>query len=140
MNDLYEADRYAWTKAQADALRRRASNEIDWDHVAEEIAGLGTSREDEIESRLENLLLHLLKWKHQPAMQGGSWLASIREARYRIGRVIKKNPSLKNYSGEYLMEAYAQGRELAIDETGLRDFPEACPWTIEQILDAEFLP
>ncbi len=30
----------------------------------------------------------------------------------------------------------------AVDETGLPlvTFPEACPWTVEQVLDEDFLP
>ena len=62
----YESDLYEWTKAQADALRRRASNELDWGNLAEEIESLGSSNLDQIESRLENLILHLLKWRYQP--------------------------------------------------------------------------
>ena len=37
MSDLYGADIVAWAEQQADALRRRAANEIDWENVAEEI-------------------------------------------------------------------------------------------------------
>ena len=33
----YDTDLYEWTKEQADALRRRAANELDWDNLAEEI-------------------------------------------------------------------------------------------------------
>ena len=33
----YELDVNEWTKEQADALRRRAPNELDWDNLAEEI-------------------------------------------------------------------------------------------------------
>ena len=36
----YESDLYEWTKEQADALRRRASNALDWDNLAEEIESL----------------------------------------------------------------------------------------------------
>jgi glycosyltransferase involved in cell wall biosynthesis len=43
MNDLYEADIAAWAEQQADALRRRAANEIDWENVAEEIESLARS-------------------------------------------------------------------------------------------------
>ena len=32
----YEADLYEWTNEQADALRRRATNEIDFENLAEE--------------------------------------------------------------------------------------------------------
>ena len=45
----YESDLYEWTKAQADALRRRASNELDWDNLAEEIETLGRSNRHQIE-------------------------------------------------------------------------------------------
>ncbi len=136
----YESDLYAWTKEQADALRRRAANTLDWDNLAEEIESLGTSNLDQIESRLENLILHLLKWKYQPELQCGSWRGSILEARHRIARLIKKNPSLSAYSGEYLPEAYPVQRRRALAETGLLRLPETCPWTIDEILSDDFLP
>ena len=136
----YESDLYEWTKEQADALRRRASNALDWDNLAEEIESLGNSNIDQIESRLENLILHLLKWKYQPECRRGSWRGSIFEARRRIARVIKKNPSLQSYPAEYLPEAYPVSRERALLETGLYRLPDACPWTIEQVLADDFLP
>ena len=37
MSDLYDADIAAWAEQQANALRRRAANEVDWENVAEEI-------------------------------------------------------------------------------------------------------
>jgi hypothetical protein len=61
--NAYETDLYEWTRTQADALRRRAANEIDWDNVAEEIESLGRNDRRQIEHRLENLILHLIKWK-----------------------------------------------------------------------------
>ena len=73
----YESDLYEWTREQADALRRRASNALDWGNLAEEIESLGNSNIDQIEFRLEDLILHLLKWKYQPELQCGSWRGSI---------------------------------------------------------------
>ncbi len=32
MTDLYEKDTYTWAMQQADALRRRSANEIDWEN------------------------------------------------------------------------------------------------------------
>jgi hypothetical protein len=40
-------------------------HEIDWDNVAEEIESLGRSQRREIRSRLEVILLHLLKLAYQ---------------------------------------------------------------------------
>ena len=62
----YQSDLYEGTKEQAEALRRRASNELDWDNLAEEIESLGTSQRSEIRARLKVLLAHLLKWRCQP--------------------------------------------------------------------------
>ena len=134
----YESDLYEWTKEQADALRRRASNSLDWDNLAEEIESLGTSQRSEIRSRLKVLLVRLLKWKYQPEWRCGSWRGSIREARDQIDDVLEDNPSLRDYPAECLPKAYGRARMKALDESGLLHFPEACPWTIDEILSGEF--
>ncbi len=35
MNKLYDQDFVAWTRDQADALRRRSGNELDWENLLE---------------------------------------------------------------------------------------------------------
>jgi hypothetical protein len=136
----YETDLHDWALAQADALRRRATNELDFDNLAEEIDDLVRSSEHEIESRLENLLLHLLKWRYQPMLQCGSWRSSIIEARFCIARVLKKNSSLRGYPSAVVADLYPTAKVRAIAETGRDDFPAECPFTIEQIQDEDFLP
>ena len=136
----YETDLYEWTSAQADALRRRASNELDWDNLAEEIETLGRSERREIASRLKNLLLHLLKWRYQPERQCGSWRGSIVEAREELEAVLADNPSLRSLPAERLPSVYASARRKALDETGLLRLPDDCPWTVEEVLSADFFP
>jgi len=136
----YQSDLYEWTREQADALRRRASNMLDWDNLAGEIESLGASQRSEIRSRLKILLVHLLKWKCQPEGRCGSWRGSIREAREQIEDVLGDNPSLRTYPAECLAKAYGRARLRALDETGLLRLPEACPWTIDDILADDFLP
>ena len=58
MSDLYEDDILLWSEHQAEALRRRAANEIDWENVAEEIAAVGRSERNAVESHLVQALLH----------------------------------------------------------------------------------
>jgi hypothetical protein len=145
MNALYESDLALWAKEQAELLRRHASNEhasneIDWKNVAEEIEAVGRSERREIKSRLEVLLIHLLKWRYQPELRSHGWVGSIREARHQLEIVLKDNPSLLSLPGDYLPEAHAYARIKALEETGLRNLPDACPWAIEEILVAKFLP
>ena len=43
MNDLYDEDIVTWSEQQAELLRRRSANALDWDHLAEEIEDVGRS-------------------------------------------------------------------------------------------------
>jgi hypothetical protein len=136
----YETDLYEWTKEQADALRRRASNALDWDNLAEEIESLGKSERRQIRSRLEVLIVDLLKWRYQPEWRCGGWRGSIQEARDRIEDLLADSPSLRPYPAECLPKAFAYASRKTLGETGLLYLPEACPWTIDQILSDDFLP
>ena len=136
----YEHDLYAWTQTQGAALRRRAANEIDWDNLAEEIETSGRSDRREIRSRLEVLLIHLLKWRFQPELRCGSRQASIEEARHRIAILIADSPSLAGYPAECLPAAYPYARARALRETGALNLPDACPWTAALVLDDGWAP
>jgi hypothetical protein len=140
MTDGYETDFHRWAETQAGLLRTRSANELDWDNLAEEIADVGRSEEREVESRLAIACEHLLRWEYQPEHRSRSWRSSVVQARTRIARVIRRNPSLKSYPATVLADAYQDGRDVAEAETGLLNLPEACPWTVEQVIDRDFWP
>jgi len=102
----YDADFYQWTIEQAGALKRRAVDELDYDNLAQEIEALSRTEKREIRSRLEVLLIHLLKWRYQPEKQSVSWRAFIAEARQRIEDVLSDNPSLRAFPADALASAY----------------------------------
>jgi hypothetical protein len=68
---LYEDDFYAWTRDQARALRRLATSRpnlaLDFPHLIEEAADLGTSRRDAVRSRLRRIIERCLKLEYAPA-------------------------------------------------------------------------
>jgi hypothetical protein len=136
----YETDLHEWTVTQAAALRARAANEIDWANIADEIESMGRRERRELGSRLEVLLVHLIKWRHQPELRCGSWRGSIDEARSQIEDILEDSPSLHGVPEASLVKAWHRACTKTIRETGLMHIPEACPWTIAQILDREFLP
>jgi predicted YcjX-like family ATPase len=139
---LYERDFHAWSQEQAEKLRARAHDDIDWENVAEEIDSLGRSDRREISHRLGVLLLHLLKWHLQPPKRKPGWLSTIREQRHRIAGLIEESPSLKAYPGRQVRREYGFARQKAIDETGLpeSEFPVSCPYTIANALDDAYFP
>jgi Domain of unknown function DUF29 len=140
MADLYDTDIAAWAEHQADALRRRAANEIDWENVAEEIEDVARRDRDRIYGALVTAIAHLLKWQFQPDMRSGAWRAAVVRARDRIAKLVKDSPSVQNYPAAVLAEAYQPAKRVAEAETGVGGLPEVCPWTIDQVLDHSFWP
>jgi len=136
----YEHDFYAWTQAQSQLLRSGQLQLIDIHNLAEEIEDMGRAEKRELESRLEVLLMHLLKWQFQPTKRSRSWQLTIKEQRLRLQRHLKQNPSLKAAIADVVVDAYQLATISAEKETGLDVFPNTCPYTSEQVLLDEFLP
>lgn len=64
-DDLYDRDILEWSRRQAERLRRVARgervNDVDWEHVVEEIEDVGKSEVASVRSLLRRALVHLLK-------------------------------------------------------------------------------
>jgi len=138
----YDRDFYAWANEQAALLRAGKLAQADLEHIAEEIESMGKTEKRELISRLTVLLLHLLKWRFQPAKRVAGWDASIRVQRNRLADHLGDNPSLKPLLPNALSAAYRDAALEAVAETALpaSTFPETCPWSSEQVLDAGFWP
>jgi Domain of unknown function DUF29 len=138
-SELYETDYYLWIQETIEKLRHQNYSQVDWTNLLDEIEDMGKRERLSLESNLVVVLLHLLKWKHQPQNRSGSWKGSIREHRRRILKAIKISPSLKAYPSEILAECYEEAVLQASDETGLpiEAFPRECPDSIDQILEAD---
>lgn len=135
----YAEDFAAWAYDQARLLRAGDFAALDLENLAEEIESLAGRERREIRSRLGVLLQHLLKWKFQPDKQSRGWSNTIRTQRRDLIEVLDDNPSLRGELQAFLPKAYARGRQDALEETGLYRLPDACPWTIEQVMSLDFL-
>jgi hypothetical protein len=78
---LYETDYVAWLEEQVGHLRPGRLSALDVPNVAEELEGLMRNERRELESRLEVLILHFLKWDHQPDQRANRWRATVEEQR-----------------------------------------------------------
>jgi hypothetical protein len=141
-NDLYEIDFFAWTQEQSRLLRERRWEDLDLENLIDEVGSVGRSEKKEIYSRLKVLMAHLLNWKYQPGARSAAWSGTIREQRSRLAMVLEDSPSLSGQPAAVIENAYLAARLLAAKETGIDFtlFPEDCPFTVEQVLDEEFLP
>ena len=143
-SELYEHDFYTWTQTTAALIRAGKWTDIDPESLAEEIESLGKSQQRELASRLDVLLMHLLKWRYQPERRrtGHSWRSTIRTQRRELRRLLAQNPGLQPLVDPTIADSYAEACLDAADETGLplTTLPPVCPWTLAQILDADFFP
>lgn len=144
---LYGEDFLAWSVDQAEALRaaaRTGSNQkLDWENLAEEIEGLGTSQKLTLRSQMRRIVHHLLKLSFSPAVEPRrGWAESIDDARSEIEDLLETSPSLKNEASIGLEYALRQGTRKAIRDlekhgeldSATRTRIHAATYTTEQIL------
>jgi hypothetical protein len=146
----YDQNFHQWIEHHIALIREGRFNEIDTDHLIEELEDMARRDRDELVSRLVVLIAHLLKWQFQldqlsdrwKEFDGRSWRRSIIEQRHEILRQLRNKPSLKSYLPDAIIEAYPDALESAIEETNLPEstFPQTCPYLLEQLVDKKFYP
>jgi hypothetical protein len=138
-DDLYDHDVLAWSEHQAELLRRIARgervNDVDWEHVVEEIEDVGRAELHALESYLEQILIHLLKlrgWIEIGACD--HWRAEI--VTFRAGAARRFAPSMRQridlaalYSG-----AVEATQRLRLSGHPAATPPAACPVTLDELL------
>ena len=135
----YELDGFGWAMAQAQLLRERRFDAIDLGNIIEEIESVGKRERSTVRSALLILMMHILKWQHQPERRSRSWSLSIASQRLAYEDAIRENPSLKADLDTIRAEAYRRARIEAAAETDLplSAFPEMPPeWRV--ILEQPF--
>ena len=138
----YDDDFFAWTQAQAAALRRlpiAAGHDVDMAHVAEEIEDSGKRDLREVASLLARLVEHLIKlaadeaspnrarWGAEASHFQASAASAFSPSMRRVLDVDKVWRNGRRAAGRYLSEA---GMPFAM--------PERCPFTLDQLLDDAF--
>ena len=116
---LYRQDPYSWAKAQAEALRRRDAEAIDWDNVTEEIEDLAREAERRLKRQYRTVIRHFLLLQYGEGCDTGPILqgeTSVDNTRIEIEELIEDNPGLKVERNRLFREAWKLARELAIRE------------------------
>jgi len=140
-DDLYDRDALAWSERQAELLRRVARgervNDVDWDHVVEEIEDVGLSELNAAKSYIRQMIVRLLKLHGWPEFDADQhWRAGIAalqtelpdhfapsmRQRIDIGKIYERAPrqiELARYGGKPAVTP-----------------PAECPVTLDQLLSA----
>lgn len=149
--NLYDQDFQKWIQQTIKHLQEAEFDQLDKEHLIEELEDLGKSEKPSLETNLMILLTHLVKLKvkkNAPEMMQQTWLNSVDENRKRIQKSLRETPSLKSFLIPSIESAYPDAYQLAIKEKkrakfGVKipeqsDYPLICPFSVTEILDEDF--
>ena len=143
-SDLYESDFALWAERQAALLRAKRFDELDLENLIEEVEDLSRRERDAVESHVERILEHLLKLQLSTARRPRrGWLVTVDRQRAKLAR--KLTTTLRNHLEAELPALYTGLRrpvlrQLEKDNVRSQSLPSACPYTLEKILDPDWLP
>jgi hypothetical protein len=136
---LYDRDILSWSEHQADLLRRLARgervNDVDWEHVVEEIENVGLSELHSVESYLDLMLVHLLKvrgWPNSPSIR--HWRAEIGSFQKNAARRFSPSMRQRIDLAKLYSDALEQLEGVDYDDVAARAWPAACPFTLDGLL------
>jgi hypothetical protein len=139
MSDLYETDILVWSEQQAELLRRlahgeRVNDQLDWEHLIEEVESVGSEQLHAVESLLLQALVHMLKAQGWPlARDVENWRADARG--FRAQAANRFAPSMRQRLD--LARIYRQALRAVpatMDGQPPQPLPDACPATLDELL------
>jgi hypothetical protein len=134
MNDRYNDDILIWSEQQAEALRRRSANALDWDNLAEESEDVGRSQLRTVEFHLIQALLHELKAAAWPLSQAvPHWRAEARGQRDDARAAFAPSMAQRLDVAALYRRALRRMPE-TIDGQPPLAMPETCAMTLEALL------
>ncbi|MDD1427601.1 DUF29 domain-containing protein [Dolichospermum sp. ST_sed9] len=138
---LYEQDYLLWIEDIISKLRTRDIEGLDFDNLIEEIESLGRSDKRELESRLRELLEHILKrtYVNMPECYRG-WVESIDKQRIALEQLLAESPSLKPYFTQVFDKAYTNTLKIVRRGYPQYKFPDTWPFScdIDAMLNVDF--
>ena len=100
IKQLYDRDFNLWIEETISKIKNKDVNNMDWDNLLEEIEDMGASIKRSLDSYMQRLIEHILKlkyWHSERKRNERGWRSEVVNFRNRINRILKNNPSLKNY-------------------------------------------
>jgi len=139
---LYDIEYDQWLARTISLLKENRFNELDKDHLIEELEDLSRREKKTVERFLEQIIRHLLLWQYWTAEHDDNanhWQAEIMSFRTQINEDLTQN--LRNHLQENRVKIYEKALNYVKQKTGYEvDFPENCPYTLDQLLEMNWLP
>jgi hypothetical protein len=142
LKQLYEVDDVKWLEATIDLLKKQQFQQLDLENLIEELEDLGKEKKNAVASFLEQIIRHLLLlqyWTSELDYNQVHWQGEIYNFRIQLKRRLTTN--LRNYLEAELTSIYKDALGFVrIKTQNSINFPPECPYTLDQLLDIDWLP
>lgn len=138
---LYESNYLQWLEETIKCLKNRQLADVDYENLIEELEDLAKNEKRRIRSLLEQIIRHLLLyqyWDLEKTRNANHWAAEIISFRNQINEDL--STSIRKHLEDNFSRIYSNALDYVKAKTKLTNLPESCPYTLEQILDKNWLP
>ena len=141
LQELYEKDYHLWLEETIKLLKEKEFNQIDLDHLIEELESLSRRDKAKVVSLLKQIIIHLLFlqfWTEEIQDNQNHWEAELIAFSDQLNRLLTTN--LRNYLESELETVYQNAVKIAAKKMNynVNQFPEQCPYTIDRLLIEEW--
>jgi len=141
LKNIYEIDEHLWLEETIKLLREKRFNELDLENLIEELESLARRDKSKVASLTEQIIRHFLLlqyWTTEFEDNSNHWKTEVIGFRSQIKRDLTTN--LSNYLTENLESIYQDAVRFVKQKTKYSvKFPDTCPYTLEQILEQNYL-
>ncbi|MCW6036981.1 DUF29 domain-containing protein [Spirulina subsalsa FACHB-351] len=142
LQKLYDIDDLQWLEETIFLLKKQQFNQLDLEHLIEELEDLGKDKKNAAASLLEQIIRHLLLlqyWQAEAPYNQIHWQGEIYTFRTQLKRKLTTN--LRQYLASERDSIYQDALGFVqIKTQNSLNFPPECPYSLEQLLDVQWLP
>lgn len=141
LKTLYESNYLQWLEETIKCLKARQLAEVDYENLIKELEDLAKNEKRRVRSLLEQIIRYLLLyqyWDLEKPRNANHWAAEIISFRNQLNEDLSAN--LRKYLEDDFNRIYSNALDYVKAKTQLTNLPELCPYTLEQILDKNWLP
>jgi hypothetical protein len=142
LKTLYEIDDSLWLEETIELLKAKKFDALDLDNLIEELEDLGNEKKFRVASFLQQIIRHCLLlqfWTREREYNQAHWRSEIINFKDELNTYLTTN--LRNYLGHNLATIYEKALRYLRQKTDNKvNFPDTCPYSLEELLDPNWLP
>ena len=142
LKTLYEIDDSLWLEETIELLKAKKFDALDLENLIEELEDLGNEKKFRVASFLQQIIRHCLLlqfWTSERKYNQAHWQAEIVSFKDKLKRYLTTN--LRKYLEQEFEQIYFESVRYVRQKTDNKvNFPDICPYSLEELLDPNWLP